>query len=92
MNEYKNKIEASYFNIISVFFLFIFMFYGFRKGIKQGFKLTLFLWSLTVCTTPISSTSILLSFPIKIFTKVPMFVTKFVNIYFVLGLLIYLQI
>ena len=39
MDEYsKNKIETSYFNIISVFFLFIFMFYGFRKGIKDGFK------------------------------------------------------
>jgi len=90
MNEYaKNKIEESYFNIISVFFLFIFIFYGFRKGIKQGFKLTLFLWCLTVSTTPISSASILLSFPIKIFTQIPMFVTKFVTSILSLGLLVY---
>jgi hypothetical protein len=90
MNEYiKNKIETSYFNTISVLFLFIFIFYVFRKGIKQGFELTLFLWCLTVCTTPISSASILLSFPIKIFTKIPMFVTKFVTSILSLGLLVY---
>ena len=88
-NEGKYKIEMVYFNSISVLFLFIFIFYGIRNGINQGFKLSLFIWCLTVCTTPISSASILLSFPIKIFTSTPMFVTKLVTSILSLGILVY---
>lgn len=73
----KINIERNYFNIISLIFLFIFVFYGIKNGFQRGFKMSLFIWALTVCTTPISSASILLSFPIKIFTTIPMFVTKF---------------
>ena len=60
-----------------------------KKGIQYGFKMSLFIWSLTVCTTPISSASVLLSFPIKIFTAVPMFVTKFISSIFSLCILAY---
>ena len=88
-HEKKDNIEIAYFNVISVLFLFTFIFYGVKNGIKQGFKLSLFIWCLTVCTTPISSASILLSFPIKIFTKIPMFVTKALTSVLSLGLLVY---
>lgn len=89
MEKTKDKIETIYFNVISVLFLFVFLFYGFSKGIKEGFNLTLFIWCLTVCTTPISSASTLLSFPIKIFTTIPMFVSKCVISILSLGVLAY---
>lgn len=85
----KINIERNYFNIISLLFLFIFVFYGIKNGFQQGFKMSLFIWALTVCTTPISSASILLSFPIKIFTTIPMFVTKFLLSILSMGLLAY---
>lgn len=75
----KDNIESQYFRIVSFLFLFVFIFYALKNGIQSGFKLSLFIWCLTVCTTPISSASVLLSFPIKIFTEVPMFVTKFIT-------------
>lgn len=74
-----NSVEIIYFKAISILFLIIFLFYGIKNGMKQGFKLTLFIWSLTVCATPISTASILLSFPIKIFTTIPMFITKLIS-------------
>ena len=83
----KNMVEGQYFNIISIIFLFIFIFYGMKNGIDRGFKLSLFIWSLTVCTTPISTASVLLSFPIKIFTNIPMFITKLISSIFSLGML-----
>jgi len=70
-------------------FLFLFLFYAIKNGLERGFKLSLFIWCLTVCTTPISTASILLSFPIKILTKIPMFVTKFVSSMLGLVLLVY---
>ena len=85
----KINIERNYFNIISLLFLFIFVFYGIKNGFQQGVKMSLFIWALTVCTTPISSASILLSFPIKIFTTIPMFVTKFLLSILSIGLLAY---
>ena len=84
-----NSIEVVYFKMISILFLLIFLFYGIKNGVNHGFKLTLFIWSLTVCATPISSASILLSFPIKIFTTIPMFVTKFLTSILSLGILVY---
>tara|TARA_Y100000389_G_scaffold181404_1_gene196976 strand:- start:6331 stop:6927 length:597 start_codon:yes stop_codon:yes gene_type:complete len=75
----KDNIEGQYFKIVSFLFLFIFIFYAFKNGFQNGFKLSIFIWCLTVCTTPISSASVLLSFPIKIFTQIPMFVTKFIT-------------
>ena len=88
-NESKTEIERHYFNLVSVVFLFLFLFYAMKNGLERGFKLSLFIWCLTVCTTPISTASILLSFPIKIFTTIPMFVTKFVSSMLGLGLLVY---
>ncbi len=88
-NKSKTEIERHYFNLVSVVFLFLFLFYAMKNGLERGFKLSLFIWCLTVCTTPISTASILLSFPIKIFTTIPMFVTKFVSSMLGLGLLVY---
>lgn len=64
------------FYIVSVIFLIIFSYYAFRTGLNNGFVITLFLWCVTVSTTPISSASILLTFPTKVFTNIPLFVTK----------------
>jgi len=92
MNEIEKRTswgEENYFNVFSLAFLFIFLYYGIKNGIEYGSKITLFIWCLTVCTTPISSASVLLSFPIKIFTKIPMFVTKFVSSIISLGMLSY---
>uniref|UniRef100_A0A6C0L1I6 Uncharacterized protein n=1 Tax=viral metagenome TaxID=1070528 RepID=A0A6C0L1I6_9ZZZZ len=88
-NESKTEIERQYFNLVSMVFLLLFLFYAMKNGFERGFKLSLFIWCLTVCTTPISTASILLSFPIKIFTTIPMFVTKFVSSMLGLGLLVY---
>ena len=88
-NESKTEIERQYFNLVSMVFLSLFLFYAMKNGFERGFKLSLFIWCLTVCTTPISTASILLSFPIKIFTTIPMFVTKFVSSMLGLGLLVY---
>jgi len=85
----KNMVEEHYFNIISMIFLLVFIFYGMKNGIERGFKLTIFIWSLTVCTTPISTASVLLSFPIKIFTNVPMFITKLISSILSLNILAY---
>lgn len=82
-------VEEHYFNIISMIFLLVFIFYGMKNGIERGFKLTIFIWSLTVCTTPISTASVLLSFPIKIFTNVPMFITKLISSILSLNILAY---
>ena len=88
-NGSKTEIERQYFSLVSMVFLFLFLFYAMKNGFERGFKLSLFIWCLTVCTTPISTASILLSFPIKIFTTIPMFVTKFVSSMLGLGLLVY---
>lgn len=85
----KTTVERNYFTIISLLFLFIFVFYGLKNGFEQGFKISLFIWALTVSTTPISSASILLSFPMKIFIKIPMFITKTLLSILSLGLLVY---
>jgi hypothetical protein len=85
----KTRIETQYFNLISFLFLLMFIFYGMKNGIARGFKITVFIWCLTVCTTPISSASVLLSFPIKIFTTIPMFITKSITSVLSLGILAY---
>ena len=64
------------FYITSITFLLIFLYYAFRNGINNGFLITLFVWCVTVSTTPISTDSILLTFPIKVFTDIPLFATK----------------
>ena len=88
MNE-SIDIEKKIFYIVSVIFLFIFIYYAFKSGIAYGFKVAFFIWALTVTTTPISTASILWSFPIKIFTNIPMFVSKFVISILSLSILYY---
>lgn len=73
----ERSIDLNIFYTVSVVFLCVFIYYGLQGGFKYGFKASIFTWCLTVCLTPISSASILFSFPIKIFTGIPMFFTKF---------------
>uniref|UniRef100_A0AB39JAE2 Uncharacterized protein n=1 Tax=Florenciella sp. virus SA2 TaxID=3240092 RepID=A0AB39JAE2_9VIRU len=81
MNKISNSsinIEKNIFYIVSIIFLIIFVYYAYQSGITYGFKIAFFIWALTVTTTPISTASVLWSFPIKIFTNIPMFVSKFI--------------
>lgn len=80
MYEYtkSDDIDMQSFYIISFIFITIFVYYAIKLGMVYGFNIAFFLWCTTVCTTPISTASVLLSFPIKIFTNIPMFITKIV--------------
>ena len=80
MNEQSTHftIEQNTFYIISFIFILLFFYYAYNSGITYGINVVGFIWAFTVSTTPISTASILLSFPLKIFTSIPMHITKFV--------------
>lgn len=73
-----DDVDMQSFYIISFIFISIFVYYAKKLGMVYGFNIAFFLWCVTVCSTPISTVSVLLSFPIKIFTYVPMFITQLV--------------
>ena len=73
-----DDVDVQSFYIISFIFISIFVYYAKKLGMVYGFNIAFFLWCVTVCSTPISTVSVLLSFPIKIFTYVPMFITQLV--------------
>jgi hypothetical protein len=91
MNEFEkdNKIDMKIFYIISFIFISIFLYYGIKVSISYGFQIAFFIWCTTVCTTPISSASILVSFPLKVFAQVPMFITKTITSVFSFLVVIY---
>ena len=80
MYEYQKTedVDMQYFYIISYIFICIFVYYAIKLGMIYGFHIAFFIWCTTVCTTPISTASVLLSFPVKIFTNIPMFITKII--------------
>ena len=77
-----DEIKLYIFDVISVAFLLLFIFYGYIRGTKYGFLLSVFIWAIFVCTTPIPEAGLLLSFPLKNFFKIPMDISQiFISIF-----------
>ena len=82
-----DKIKLYIFDVISVCFLLLFMFYGYIRGTEYGFLLSVFIWAIFVCTTPIPETGLLLSLPLKHFFNIPMDISQIFISFFGLILL-----
>ncbi len=77
-----DEIKLYIFDFISIAFLLLFMFYGYIRGTKYGFLLSVFIWCIFVCTTPIPEAALLLSFPLKNFFNISMDVSQiFISIF-----------
>ena len=88
INVYKDEIEKKMeiklyiFDVISIVFILLFVYYGYKRGTKYGFLLSAFIWAFFVCTTPIPEAGLLLSFPLKHFFDVPMDISQiFISIF-----------
>lgn len=86
-NKKKEEIQLYIFDIVSILFLCLFLFYGYIKGTKYGLCLSIFVWSIFVCTTPIPEAGLLLSFPLKHFFHISMEQSQIIISAFALGLL-----
>ena len=88
INVYKDEIEKKMeiklyiFDVISIVFILLFVYYGYKRGTKYGFLLSVFIWAFFVCTTPIPEAGLLLSFPLKHFFDIPMDISQiFISIF-----------
>lgn len=88
--EKKDEIKLYIFDFVSVCFLLLFVFYGYLRGTKYGFMLSVFIWAVFVCTTPIPEAALLLSFPLKNFFNIPMDISQvFISIFALLLLFLF---
>lgn len=71
-----NTLDYSKFKIISILFLFIFVFKLINNTLTYSFYSTILLWASVVVATPLPSASILFSFPFKIYFNIPMHITQ----------------
>lgn len=77
-----DEIKLYIFDVISIAFLLLFMVYGYIRGTKYGFLLSVFIWCIFVCTTPIPEAALLLSFPLKNFFNISMDISQiFISIF-----------
>ena len=86
----KDQINKNLFNILSVIFLIIFIVYGYKKGVKYGSSVALFIWAFLVCAVPVPEVALLLAFPLKHFFSIKMsFSQLIISIFAICVLLFY---
>ncbi|MBT3349535.1 hypothetical protein HN954_03690 [bacterium] len=87
-HETKRHVMLKFLLIVAVFFAY-FAFIAYRYGLQQGFFVTALSWSFFVLCTPIADAGFLLDFPIRLITRLRMFLSEiivwilaiFVNLY-----------
>lgn len=84
-----NKIKSNLFNIVSIIFLIIFIFYTYKRGSLYGGYITIVIWAFFVTLTPIPEAGLLLTFPIKHFFGINMYISQIVISLLAIAILIY---
>ena len=90
-NRYYNidKIKSYLFNIVSIIFIIIFIFYTYKKGSLYGGYITVVIWAFFVTLTPVPEAGLLLTFPIKHFFGINMYISQIVISLLAILILIY---
>ena len=73
--------------IVSMLFLCIFVYKLIHHSLLHSVYSTLLLWASVVVATPLPSASILFSFPLNVYFKIPMHVTQIVASVVALGMI-----
>ena len=71
-------LDYNKFKLVSILFLFIFVFKLLSHTLTYSVYSTLLLWASIVVATPLPSASILFSFPCKVYFNIPMHITQIV--------------
>ncbi len=90
-NRYYNidKIKSYLFNIVSIIFIIIFIFYTYKKGSLYGGYITVVIWAFFVTLTPVPEAGLLLTFPIKHFFGINMYISQIIISLLAILILIY---
>jgi len=68
-------IQYHIFQFVSIFFLIYFLYSVYSNSVVDALEDTLTAWATGAIATPIPGISILLTFPVKFFLNVPMYIT-----------------
>jgi len=74
-HETKRHVLIKFLLVLSVFMAY-FIFIAQRYGIKEGFFVSALTWSFFVLCTPIADAGFLIDFPLRLITKIKMFVSE----------------
>jgi len=74
----KDEIELQIFNVVSILFSVLFIYYLFLYGIKEGLFKAVLIWAFFVVATPIPEAGLLLTMPLKKLLSIPMYITQFI--------------
>ncbi len=74
---------------VLVILLAYFVFAAMKYGIQSGFMVTLLTWSFFVLCTPIADAGFLIDFPLRLITKLRMFISELIVWLFAIGLNLY---
>lgn len=85
----KEEVNKTLFNILSIAFLTIFFIYGYKKGVKYGSTIALFIWAFLVCSVPIPQVALLLAFPLKNFFNINMSLSQMIISLFAFFILLF---
>jgi hypothetical protein len=66
------------FQIISILFLLYFIYNIYYYSVIDSLFKTILLWATVVVATPLPSAAVLLSFPMKIFLNIPMYISQII--------------
>ena len=73
----KLNTKIHIFDIVSIIFLLIFIYYAYNHGTNCGIIISLFIWAFFVCTTPIPEAGLLLTIPLKHFFNIELNISQF---------------
>jgi hypothetical protein len=68
-------IQLHIFQFVSILFFIYFLYSVYSHSVVDALRDTLTAWATVVISTPIPSVSILLGFPLKLFFKIPIYIT-----------------
>ncbi len=70
-----DTIQLHIFQFVSILFFIYFLYSVYSHSVVDALADTLTAWATVVISTPIPSVSILLGFPLKLFFKIPIYIT-----------------
>jgi|688.fasta_scaffold321927_3 hypothetical protein len=83
------SIHTHLFRIVSILCILYFLYNLYRNSILTSFVITAAAWSTVVIATPIPSGALLLSFPMKIFLGIPLYISQIIVSVLAIGILFF---
>ena len=74
-HETKRKVLMKFLLVLLIFVIYLF-FIAYKYGLQQGLLVSLLSWSFFVLCTPIADAGFLIDFPLRLITKIRMFIAE----------------